>query len=135
MAVSSMGTPEPGVDDPTADMPPEEAIEYAVREWADSWSRQDLAAYLGSYAEDFDVPNGLSRIRWERQRAVRLSKPEFIRISISDLRIHGGAAGGPRNVSFNQGYESNTYRDQVRKNLQMVRSDSGWKIRKETSNP
>lgn len=111
---------------------PRQQAEDAVRAWAEHWSRQDIAAYLDSYAADFEVPAGLDRSTWEYQRRVRLAKPDYIQVDLANLSVT--ALDGDRYLaSFDQVYRSNSYEDQVHKQLLLKHVDGAWKIQREVS--
>ncbi|MEO8717462.1 MAG: Wzy polymerase domain-containing protein, partial [Burkholderiales bacterium] len=59
----------------------------AVEAWAAAWSRQDVNAYLASYAKDFRTPNGEPRDAWEKVRRTRLSAPKSIAVKIDAPRV------------------------------------------------
>ena len=105
----------------------QEAVLEVVEAWARAWSNQDVTSYLRHYGDAFQPPQGMSRHRWERQRRQRLQGPQFIEVELSDLEVqwadHERAA-----VTFVQHYRSDKYRDQVRKQLQLVRSGDAWQI-------
>lgn len=104
----------------------------AVREWAASWSSQNVDQYLGHYAREFRPKGGISRASWEAQRKQRLASPEFIQVEI-DKPVVTSVAPDRADVVFVQRYRSNTYRDSVRKQLSLRLTESGWKITRERS--
>ncbi len=110
-----------------------EAARRLVDSWSQAWSAQDVDAYLSHYAQDFEPPRGMSRSAWAEDRRRRLTRPEFIRISITGLEAEVESESRGR-VTFTQGYRSNTYEDSVRKTLELVREDGRWKILAEASN-
>ena len=105
-------------------------IETAINQWVDAWSNQDIDSYLASYAKDFIPPKGLSNNRWERQRTERLLAPSYIKITLSNLKINMRGKNYAR-VDFTQTYESDTYKDQTKKELLMEKIDGEWFIIKE----
>ncbi len=113
---------------------PEEAVLAAVRSWAQSWSAQDVDAYLASYAAWFRPPDGMSSPAWQAWRRERVSAPSFIRVSLDRLRV---TMNGPERatVEFIQHYQSNTYRDTVHKRLVLLVEDGAWKILTEEASP
>jgi len=134
--------PEPVVVKPQPVSPPpavasslddaRDDIASAIRGWASSWSAQDVDGYLASYAPSFRPANGASRASWNRYRRERLTKPGYIQVDISDLQIDV-RDGRTATASFNQRYRSDNYEDQVRKTLNMVRTDGRWQIAAEAS--
>ncbi len=69
-----------------------------------------------SYSANFISPSKLSRLRWLKQRRVRINKARFIKVLLHDVNIKILS----RNlvlVCFVQTYKSNSYQDQVNKQL------------------
>lgn len=106
------------------------AVESAVKNWATVWSAQDVEGYLSSYGRQFVPPKGLSRSEWERERNVRLKKPRFINVKLSNIKInlHGKDYA---EVRFTQSYQSDTYGDKVKKEILMRKVDGKWLITQE----
>jgi tetratricopeptide (TPR) repeat protein len=106
------------------------AVENAIKDWAHAWSSQDVEAYIASYGREFVPPKGLSRSEWEKERRVRLRKPRFIKVSLSNIKInlHGKDYA---EVRFTQSYQSNTYSDKVKKEILMRKVDNSWLITQE----
>lgn len=100
----------------------------AVTAWADAWSRQDVEAYLGAYAADFQTPGGQSRDAWESQRRDRVAAPKSISVKVE--APHARAADGGRvRVTFRQHYRSDLFTGSSTKTLLLARSDDGrWRI-------
>jgi tetratricopeptide (TPR) repeat protein len=106
------------------------AVESAIKNWAKAWSAQDVDAYLASYGRQFVPPKGLSRSAWEKERHVRLNKPRFIKVTLTNIKInlHGKDYA---EVRFTQSYQSNTYGDKVKKEVLMPKVDNDWLITQE----
>lgn len=109
-------------------------VEAAVNSWANAWSSQDVDRYINSYSGKFVPPNGLSRAKWQEQRHIRLNQPKFIKIILKDMtvKILGENIAMAR---FTQTYQSDTYSDQVTKQLLLDNADgTTWLISREESN-
>ncbi len=103
------------------------ALVDLARTWARAWSEQRVDDYLRLYATDFRPADELSRGEWEEQRRTRILKPRQIDVELS--AIEAVAIGTERaQVSFDQSYRSDAYRDKVRKTLERVREGGAWKI-------
>ena len=89
-----------------------------VHAWAEAWSRQDAASYLGYYGREFSPSEGLTRKAWEARRRQRIEGPGFIGIEIVDPEVEACEDGRAR-LTFLQVYSSDLYRDRVRKELRM----------------
>ncbi|MDR0735227.1 MAG: tetratricopeptide repeat protein [Zoogloeaceae bacterium] len=123
----SPGTPPapPGkVENGAADAHQELARTLAA--WAAAWSRQDVKAYLGHYAGSFKPPGGMSRKAWEAERAERLKRPKWIRVSYGapQIRIDGKAA----TARFRQNYQTPSLRNATHKTLTFARVGNAWQI-------
>lgn len=102
-------------------------ILLVLEEWANAWSSQDTPQYLSFYAKDFAPPAGVSRARWEELRRRRVESPGFIEVSIGDplVEMRGDDLA---QVTFLQAYQSDVYRDEVRKSIYVKRVGQEWKI-------
>ncbi len=111
---------------------PDPAILTLLADWSGAWSAQDVAAYLNCYADDFQPPNGLDRSAWEALRRERLRRPRWVQVRIGNVRVVADEGDTVR-VRFDQDYRSDRYRDRTRKELTLVRTPEGWRIRAERS--
>ncbi len=118
--------PEPPA--PVVDHSPK--ILTALNDWASAWSAQDVNAYLSHYSSGYAPANGQSLSSWKSQRQTRLTKPAFIKVSIStpQVTMRGDSHA---EVSFTQSYQSNTYSDRVRKQVLMTLENGRWLIAEE----
>ncbi len=126
-AVPAASVPEPAAE---AAVSGEEAVAAMAREWARAWSEQRIDDYLALYASGFRPPGGLSRDAWQALRSNRILSPRRIEVRLSGVEAQVLGAGRGR-VRFNQAYRSDTYDDDVRKTLELVREDGRWKILEE----
>jgi len=110
----------------------EELIADTVRGWARAWSAQRVALYLSFYAQDFNPPQGLQREKWEMQRRLRLRRPRWVKVSVSQIKIEALRKNHAR-VQFLQHYQSDSFSDVTRKELQLYKSAKGWRIEVEKS--
>ena len=104
----------------------------AVKSWAANWSGKDVEGYLGCYAGDYRPPDIRSHGEWIAQRRVRLTKPSYIKVEVNNPRVDMVGPERAR-VNFDQNYQSDSYRDQVHKTLQLRRENGRWLIIEETS--
>ncbi len=106
------------------------AVEIAIKNWANAWSAQDVDRYLGSYAQEFIPPKGLSRKEWEKDRHKRLNGKSFIKVTLSGVKInlHGKDYA---EIKFTQAYQSDTYSDKVKKEILMRKVADEWLITQE----
>jgi tetratricopeptide (TPR) repeat protein len=124
---------------PASAPPPAAAVEAsvepelraAVEAWAKAWSARDVDAYLAAYGAEFEPADGTRLEQWEQTRRKRLQQSSFIKVELTDVKI---VEHGPEHaqVSFDQHYESDAFRDVVRKTLIMKKVGADWKIVEET---
>jgi tetratricopeptide (TPR) repeat protein len=101
----------------------------AVESWARAWSTKDVKGYLGHYASDFEVPAGVSRATWEKERGERILKPKSIDVTVKVLNVQ--ASDNEATVTFRQSYKSDTLKSNNTKALKLVRSGDRWLIKQE----
>jgi len=106
------------------------AVTDAITQWTNSWSSKDVNGYIESYAPEFKPSKGLSRNAWEKGRKKRLSSPTFIKITLSNISINFRGENLAK-VSFEQEYQSDTYRDTVNKEITLKMIDNEWLITRE----
>ena len=108
------------------------AIETVLHAWAAAWSAEAVDMYLSFYHEQYRPANGMSRKSWEQQRNIRLKKPEWIKVTLSDFKIISND-GKQAEVKFKQHYQSNSYEDLTSKRMVLLYTDNGWQIFQEKS--
>lgn len=104
--------------------------EQIVLNWAAAWSKQDVDAYLSYYVADY-APPGAAHADWVELRKSRITKPSFIRVSISDVDVK--MVNKKAVVSFKQRYESNSLNQSTNKTLVLQQIGDSWKIVEEIS--
>jgi len=122
--------PLPTARDEEKDLPSAEAAVEQVLAWAEAWSRQDVEAYLASYSQRFKPQDGSDRSLWVAQRRQRVVAPRSIQVTLREMQA--SLLGEDRaRLLFEQTYQSDTFRDVVRKTLVLVREAGAWKILEE----
>jgi len=106
-------------------------LRAAVESWARAWSARDVDAYLAAYGAEFAPADGSNRGQWEQSRRTRLQQSGFIKVGLANMKM---VEHGPEHalISFDQHYESDAFRDDVRKTLIMKKVGADWKIVEET---
>ncbi len=107
--------------------PDSESARGAVRAWAGAWSEQQVDEYLSFYARDFEPSGGVARDVWESRRRQRIEQPSWVRVTLGPLDQVAVDTDHIR-ISFGQTYETATYKDSVRKTLDLVWEEGAWKI-------
>jgi Flp pilus assembly protein TadD len=102
----------------------------AVNRWSWTWRSQNVNAYLGSYVSNYSPKSSMNHAQWRAQRTLRLTKPAFIKIKLSNIKSKR-VSNDIIEVTFLQNYQANTYKDQTNKRLTMKRVGSKWLISKE----
>ncbi len=113
---------------------PSAEVRTAVLTWAEDWSSRNIEAYLSHYALSFKASNGSSRKSWAKYRSQRLKAPSFVIVNISQLQSRTNSDGSVTAV-FVQDYQSDGYKDTVKKTLELVNTQGTWKIQSELSKP
>ncbi len=109
----------------------QEAVSH-VNNWASAWAKQNVEGYLNAYVSGFQPLNGLSNTAWQAQRQQRLTKPTFIKVTLRNINttlINADTA----KVTFNQTYQSNTFKDTSKKQILLTRINNAWRIKEERS--
>ena len=117
----------------TAAAPESSVVLAAIQDWAAAWSRKDVDAYLGHYADDFRTPNGESRSDWAAQRKTRIDGRKRIVIKITAPRVAMNAGNSEATVAFTQEYNSDRLTETSAKTLVLTRRGDAWKILQETA--
>lgn len=108
----------------------DEDVRQAVVRWAEAWSRRDVTAYLGAYADHYAGPSG-DRNNWERERRNRIESRRLIRVELSDVEVETGPTSA--RVTFVQRYRSEAWQETTRKTLTLERdAQDRWLIVRET---
>ena len=108
---------------------PAKLVASRVEAWRQAWEAKDANRYLAFYARAFVPADKRSREAWEADRRIKLDKK-------GDIQVQIGAPAYKLNgdvllVNFEQRYQSGSYRDTGRKQLEWVREGGEWKIRRE----
>ena len=110
----------------------EAAIQSALAVWAKAWSQKDMPRYLSAYADDFLPAEKMSRAKWESDRRLRIVPKKSISVGVSQVQI---TLQGPKaTVRFQQIYESDNFKGNSRKTLEMHKQGQRWLIVRETVN-
>ena len=109
-----------------------EAIETVLQAWSAAWSAQAVDIYLSFYHQNYRPSNGLSRKGWVQSRRLRIKKPGWIKVGLSDFKIKKNS-GNQAVVNFKQSYQSDKFRDVSSKQMVLLHTDDGWRIFREKS--
>ncbi|MEY4732717.1 MAG: repeat-containing protein YrrB [Pseudomonadota bacterium] len=107
-------------------------IRNAIAAWAKAWSQKDMNRYLAAYGSSFSPPDKMTRTKWEGDRRVRILSKKTIRVDVNNLKID--LAGNKATAHFQQIYESDNFKGNSHKTLEMVKQGDRWLIARETVN-
>lgn len=117
---------------PAANKAEEAAIQSAIAIWAKAWSQKDMPRYLSAYADNFVPSEKMSRAKWESDRRLRIVSKKSISVGVSQVQIT--LQGQKATVRFQQIYESDNFKGNSRKTLEMSKQGPRWLIVRETVN-
>jgi tetratricopeptide (TPR) repeat protein len=126
-AVATSAKPAPAPVAPADD--PVKLVASRMEAWRQAWEAKDASRYLGFYASDFEPADKRSRSAWEAERRAKLDKKGEIQVQVGApaYKLDGNVLV----VNFEQRYQSGSYRDTGRKQLEWVKEGGEWKIRRE----
>lgn len=110
----------------------EEALKAAVQNWARAWSQKDVKKYFAAYASNFEPPDRMSRAKWEEERELRIVSKKKIQVNVSHFKME--VNGNKAKISFAQIYESDNFKGNSRKSLELTKQSGRWLITRETVN-
>ena len=106
-------------------------VRNAVLAWAKAWSQKDMTRYLGAYASSF-TPDKMSRPKWESDRRARIVSKKTISVEVNNFKVE--VSGNKATARFQQIYESDNFKGNSHKTLEMVKQGDHWLITRETVN-
>jgi tetratricopeptide (TPR) repeat protein len=110
---------------------PEEVMAF-VNAWAQSWSNNDVTAYLAAYSADFRTPRGEPRAAWEAERKARIAKPRKIQVTLESPKV-AFDDNNRATVTLVQHYNSDNLKQSNAKVLVMTKAGDKWLIQQERS--
>lgn len=102
-------------------------ILQALAAWAAAWGQRDEVKYLAAYADSFVPQGGGSRADWAQRRRLLLGVAKNIEVRIDSPSVER-ASDGSAQLTFNQFYRSENYRDAVVKQIRMIEQQGRWLI-------
>ena len=130
-------TPKPGAPAPAprpipapASVAADAAVVRTLQDWAKAWAANDVDAYLGYYAPDFETPKGVARERWESERRARIQKPRAIEVEVGTPQVKMESADRAV-VTFRQHYRSGAIDLDSDKTMVLVKRGERWLVQQE----
>ena len=103
-----------------------------VLAWAKAWSQKDMTRYLSAYSSSFAPPEKMTRAKWENDRRVRIVSKKTISVDVNNLKIE--FVGNKAFARFQQIYESDNFKGNSHKTLEMIKQGDHWLIMRESVN-
>ncbi len=107
----------------------QEDITNVIYSWAKAWAAEDVTAYLGYYANDFQPANGLSRKAWIDQRHARIKGNDNITVKIGTPKVT--VDGNTATARFQQEYDSKQVHSNAPKTMVLTKQGNKWLIKNE----
>ena len=107
----------------------EQTLIQTVKDWANHWSSKNFDAYVDAYTRSFKGKL-VSHQAWVEYRRPRILRPGRLQVTLSNIHIKSRNADSAI-IDFDQSYQSATYRDKIRKRINLISTDMGWKINRE----
>ncbi len=105
-------------------------VEKIIKKWAEAWTVQDVDSYLEYYGQEFTPPKKMSRKDWEQDRRRRITRPNYIKVTLKDIEIDSYEKDYAE-ITFTQIYHSDIYSDKVKKEILMRKVSDTWLITQE----
>lgn len=109
---------------------PEIEVKKALLSWANAWSNRDADKYIKAYRKGY-APIGKTTKDWAAGRRWNFKTKKYIKVTLSNIKITSNDK--KFRAKFKQSYESNTYKDVVKKELVFTKEAGRWKISAERS--
>lgn len=111
---------------------PEQDILKALERWRTARESRNARRYALNYSPEYSSKKRLSHQQWLDEVAKTMAKARFIKVTVNQVDVKFVHSRKVL-VSFVQKYQSNRYRDKVKKQLQYEYIASQWLITKETT--
>lgn len=107
-----------------------DAINKQLQGWLAAWTGQKPNEYIAFYTRNFKPANGISTKKWQAQRQVRLKRPSFIKVKLTQTKTEL-LDKNRAETRFVQSYQADHYRDLVEKSIVWTKQGGEWKISQE----
>jgi len=104
-------------------------IKEQLNDWSRAWSQGNFEFYIQLYSNDFLPSDNLKTYQeWKNIRRARLKFTKGVSVEIDQIRVFVEPEGEYALVEFMQNYRSNSYSDQVLKQMYMRNQHNNWLI-------
>lgn len=107
-------------------------VRNAISAWAKAWSQKDMSRYLAAYASSFTPADKMPRTKWENDRRVRIVSKKTINVDVNNLKIE--VSDNKATARFQQIYESDNFKGNSHKTLELIKQSDRWLITREAVN-
>ncbi|WP_288843157.1 tetratricopeptide repeat protein [uncultured Deefgea sp.] len=125
---STPTTPPKATSTPNAEKDQQQQVIASVEDWANAWSKQNVGAYVNSYAKAFKAPGG--RAAWEKDRQSKIAGPKSINVKVSRVKVSMLDENNAK-VTLRQSYQSDRLSSNTTKTLLMQKNGNRWLILEE----
>jgi len=109
----------------------EQQVNAMVDDWISAWQQQRFEGYSQHYVDTFSAKKNMTHSQWLDWRRKRIEKPQWIKLSRSNIKHVGGLDNGQLNITFTLSYASPTYKDKTFKKLVLKLEGEEFKIMRE----
>ena len=109
----------------------EQQVNAMVDDWISAWQQQRFEGYSQHYVLTFSAKKNMSHSQWLDWRRKRIEKPQWIKLSRSNIKHLGGLDNGQLSITFTLSYASPNYKDKTFKKLILKLEDEKFKIMRE----
>jgi tetratricopeptide (TPR) repeat protein len=117
-------TEEPNAADTSGEL---QQVGSLLEQWSSAWRNQNPAGYVEAYTSNYHPSPEMSHSEWVQQRHNRLTQPKYIKVALSDISI-SLLRHNLSEAYFEQRYESDSFKDAVKKRLLLVKENGQWRI-------
>ncbi|MBF0187226.1 MAG: TolC family protein [Magnetococcales bacterium] len=110
------------------------AISHTIRNWAATWSRQDLESHLSFYATTFEPLDRLGLTQWRESKRLLMLRPRHLLVEVDEL-IVTPLDRETVMARFIQTIRSDDLQERFEKTLIFGKESGLWKILLEASSP
>ena len=104
------------------------ALNKKIEDWRKDWESRDIDRYLKHYSKNFTTKAQSLEQFAEQKRQVNTGK-EWFKVKLSNLSMFRNPGKDELVVvTFEQDYQSNNLKNQMKKSLYWIREDGTWKI-------
>ncbi|MFI3138537.1 MAG: tetratricopeptide repeat protein [Methylococcaceae bacterium] len=106
------------------------AVESAINNWAQAWSKGDAESYITYYEPTFKLGK-MSHNQWIANRKQHISPAENIQVKLSNIVVTPSKTDDTIIAYFKQNYHAKQYQDNTSKQLVWKKVGEKWFIKKE----